>query len=143
MKKLILLLLISVSLFSCTAESIAQEELIKPPIHVNKENTFTVKWESNQEEPFVVFNKHTFISCDEHTTRTETHYEHKFDVTLLDNQRFDIHINRGSTVKNPELYLAIYKGDELQFEQEVNTNGYVLATYVNHDGNIGQVPTTY
>lgn len=138
----LILVIIIISLFvmlctSCTAEPI-QEQIVRQElsVQVNKENTFTVVWSSNQSNPYVEFNKHTFITCDEHTTITELHRENKFNITLKDNQLFDIYINREESVKNPELYLAIYKGDELQYEKEINSNAYVLMTFVDKNGNI-------
>lgn len=136
MKKLLLLVL-SILMMSCTAEPLVQEELInQPPIHVNKEHVFKVVWSSNQGSPYVEFNKHVFQDCEVKSTITEVHRENEFNVTLKENQLFDIHIKREESVKNPELYLSIYKDGELQYEKEVNTNGYVLMTYVDKDGNL-------
>lgn len=137
MKKF-LLLLVGIMLTSCSTDTIAQEEIVnQPPVQVKQIHTFTVVWSSNQENPYVEFNKHIFKNCEVISTESETHRENKFDITLEDSQLFDIHIKRTAPVKNAQLYLAIYKGDELQFEQEINTNGYVLASFVDNAGNIG------
>ena len=138
MKKTILLL-VGILLTSCTAESIAQEEVKQQSVAEIKTNTFTVVWSSNQESPYVEFNKHTFTACDEYTTITELHRENKFKITLENNQKFDIQIKREGTVKNAELYLAIFKGEDLQYEKEVDTNGFVLISFVDSNGNIGKV----
>ena len=139
MKKL-LLALVSVILTSCTAESVAQEELVKtgPPIHVNKMNTFTVIWASNQERPYVEFTKHVFKDCKIQSTTLEVYRDHQFEITLEDNQMFDLQIKKEASVKDPELYLSIYKDGELQYEQEVNTGGFMMSNFVDRDGNISK-----
>jgi len=136
----LLLLVLSITMISCTAEPIeikpngmTYEEATNLPTH-----TFTVVWYSNQEEPYVEFIKYVFKDCEEIDRTTEVHRENRFNITLRQGQVFDIQIKRQSSVKNPELYLAIYKGDELQYEQEVNTGGFLMSNHVDYNGNISK-----
>jgi len=125
---------------SCTADAIAQEELVKeqPPKQIVQSNTYTVVWYSNQINPYVEFSKRTLINCVETDVVFETHRENRFDITLNNGQLFDLQIKRESSVANPELYLAIYKGDELQYEQEITTAGFMMINYIDYNGNIGK-----
>lgn len=141
--KRVLLLLVFMTLMSCTAEPI---EVTPKPIGMTKEqvleankptfSTFTFKWASNQEGAYVELSKLQFKDCKLTTISTEIHQENRFEVTFQDGQPFDIQIKREHSVNRPELYLAIYKGDVLQYEQEVNTNGFGLSTFVDNEGNI-------
>ena len=127
---------------SCTTEELplvkpngmSYEEASKPkdPVY----STFTIIWESNQEGAYVELNKMHFKDCKLTIISTENIREHKFEVTLEHGQPFDIQIKRQASVQNPELYLAIYKGNELQYEQETNSNGFLLSTFVDGYGNI-------
>jgi len=140
MKKLLLLLVILLSLLSCTtpelAYTIKSNDTAKPIEPV----IFRVIWYSNQNNPYVEFSKRTMVNCKETDIVRETYREREFFITMNNGQRFDLQIKRESTNPNPELYIAIYKGDELQYEQEVNTHGYMMINHVDSQGNIGCQP---
>lgn len=126
---------------SCSTEAVAQDVVTMieiPEDHKIESNTFTVVWESNQVDPYVEFNKHVFRDCEVVSTITEIHREKRFEITLDDFQKFDLHIRKTSPVKNPELYIAIYRGDVLQYEQEFDTAGFVYIGYVDELGNLGE-----
>ena len=139
MKKLVGILAIALSVISCTAEPIEPIKAVKP-IETVQTNTFTVVWESNQENSYAEFKKHVFKNCQIISTVTEDHRENRFDITLENGQMFDIQIKRlnGSTVKNPKITISIYKGSELQYSQTVYTNGFGMSNFTDHNGNIGK-----
>lgn len=144
MKKFLSFIALSLFLNSCTAEPItAQDEpqtAKQTEDQTPKEiiNTFTVAWESNQESPYVVFKTYVLRDCELIKTSEEVHQEKSFDIKLEIGQIFEIDIRREHSVKNPELYLNITKGGALQYEQEVNTNGFLLQTYIDGNGNISE-----
>ena len=142
MKKLLSLLVILISLVSCTAPDLAStiksNDAIKP---ASTTNTFTVVWRSNQVEPYVEFTKHVFKNCKIVSTELSVHTNTQFDITLENGQMFDLQIKRKETAIRPNLYLAIYKNDVLQFEREVDTHGYMMSNFVDSQGNISCQPS--
>lgn len=137
MKKVLVLLAIGLSLISCSAEPLEPptkeipRQVVSIPSH-----TFTVTWASNQEAPYVIFKKYTFKDCKLTETHSEVHRENIFDVTLENGQIFELDVRREHSVKRPEIHLSIFKGAELQYEQEVESNGFLLQTFIDHDGNV-------
>jgi len=136
MKKVLGLLAITLSLMSCSAEPLEPIKEIPQQVVSIPSHTFTVAWASNQEGSYVIFKKYTFKDCKLTETHSEVYREEVFDVVLENGQIFELDVRRGETVKNPEIYLSIFKGAELQYEQEVNTNGFLLQTFIDHDGNV-------
>jgi hypothetical protein len=127
------------ALSSCTAQDLEPNKPISVrPIAIKPGSyKFIVEWDSNQEDPYVEFTKHIFKDCKIVSSTMEVHRESMFEIELDANQMFDIQIKKGAAIKNPELYLRISKGDEIQYEQEVNTGGFMMSNFVNRDGNIG------
>lgn len=143
MKKLILLFAIAAFSISCTAEPITAQDTQQTAKTTEQTpeketNTFTVNWESNQSEPYVIFKTYTFRDCELTETSRDTIKEKQFDIQLTNGQIFEIDIRREHSVKNPELYLSITKSGTLQYEQEVNTNGFLLQTFIDGNGNIAE-----
>lgn len=137
--KRLLLLLVGIMLTSCTADPLdTKAENINNNINIVKDNDFTVKWDSNQEGSYVEFKKYVMKNCKVIDIKTEIHREREFNVTIGSGQRFDMQIKYTVPQKYPELYLAIYKGSELQYEQEVQTQGFMLISQVNYYGNIAE-----
>lgn len=139
MKKLLLLLIVLASLASCTTPGLAYT-IDSVESNEPTTNTFRVVWESNQTNPFIEFSKRTMVNCKETNVVREIHREKEFIVTMENGQLFDLNIKRESTVSNPELYIAIYKGDELQYEQEVDTHGFMMSNFVDYKGDISCQP---
>lgn len=139
MKKL-LLFLVGIILTSCTTEDIEPiTDNINQAVEIpSAKNKFTIVWASNQVNPYVEFTKDEFKNCEVINSTMTVHRENKFEVELENGQPFNIQFKREESVKNPELYLAIYKGDELQYEREVNTSGFMLISFVNYYGNIAE-----
>ena len=134
MKKVLLFTLVSLSLYGCSAEP------LEPTKEVHQQmipsHTFTVKWESNQGSPYIIFRRYTFKDCKLTERYSEVHREKQFDIQLDNGEVFELDIRREESVKNPEIYLSIERGSELQYEQEVESNGFVLQTYVDGYGNV-------
>jgi len=136
MKKLIYIFAIGLSLMSCSAEPLEPIKEIPQQVVSIPSHTFTVAWASNQESPYVIFRKYTFKDCKLTETYSEVHREKIFDVTLENGQIFEIDVRREASVKNPDIYLSIFKGAELQYEQEVESNGFLLQTFIDGNGNV-------
>lgn len=142
MKNILSLILLSASLISCTAEELqpapVKSVVSSKTIEADQINTFTVIWDSNQEGATVEVKKYVFKDCKVVSTDIKTYSEKTFDIVLENGQKFDIQILHEEPRKNPELYLSIYKGRELQYEQEVNTNGFMFISFVDCNGNIAE-----
>jgi len=138
MKKIISFLSIALALTSCTAEPLNEDISPKPKtIQATTTNTFTVKWDSNQDGSYIEFQKHVFKDCKVISTVYEAHREREFTIALENGQMFDMQIRHEAPKKNPELYLSIYKGDVLQYEQEINSQGFLMTNFCDYKGDIG------
>jgi len=142
MKKSIFFLSILAATFltSCTPEELPTAT---KQTTINQEpqktvNTFTVKWDSNQDGSYIEFRKHVYITCTDVKTTTEIYREREFNITLENGQTFDMQIKHTAPQKYPELYLSIWKGSEIQYEQEITTQGFLLINYCDNKGNVAQ-----
>ena len=145
MKKIVLIILwiwmimcLIVLLSSCSPQQLPSNNISTiTKSTTSKSHTFKVAWYSNNPSAYMEFKKYVIKNCKVIDSSYEVHRNTQFDIELYEGQLFDLQIKHEQYVKNPQLYISIFKGDELQYNQEVNTSGFLMTNYCSYIGNIG------
>src|SRR6476620_10335761 len=114
MKKLLLLLVLSVSLFSCTSEPLPANMI------TDHQGKYLIHWESNQIKPYMDI---TIIHSDGSEKKVLNISDHDINATLeqTDSITLSIGYYDVNTQVDPEVYLAVYKYKNMNLSYGVYT----------------------